>query len=296
VAEISHPGDARKRKPNPGSHSSTGKGPRDLLGPLRDSLGIGHIPPSLHSLLLDDAQEYYDVLSEAPGERRMLAWLKRHPYVLLHAIEGGGIAIERVGIFAEVPLGEEFRIDFAVLHADSDGARWTFIELESPRAPLFTKAGNPSQALVHGLRQIDDWNGFIKDNESYVKKRFARWHEAAGVRGPVDSWRSPDFLVVIGREQNLTQEARRRKASMNDVNPRRQIATYDRLDPHRWDRERLGIFDVAKERGATGAPPWPEDSHPWRVSPPYLDAIAEARRTGKPTRVKSRSEMADADE
>ena len=234
------------------------------------------------------ATKYLSLLDGETGEHEVHDFLKKHPFLLMTGILGGGADLERVALFSKLRLGDEHVTDFALVTADSDGARWTLVELESPKAALFTKAGDPSAELTHGLRQLDDWSRFFKRDPAYAKRRLGEVHQNARIRGPIEIWRAPTYMVVIGRETSLTPDTRARRAEMNDNHPRRQIATYDRLNPRRWaERRPEGIFDDEHERGEATGTPWPEDPEvPWNLSPNALDALAEARRTGQPTRVK----------
>ena len=215
------------------------------------------------------AGQYKELLDAGANETEIHGFLKEHPFLLMYGVMGGVTAIERLAIFSKLRLGDEYVTDFALVSADSDGARWTFIELEGPQDPLFTKGGDRSSALSHGLRQIDDWSRLLKQDPAYAKRRLGDVHKSAKIRGPRYILRMPTFLVVIGRESFLTNETRARKAEMNDGDPRKQIATYDRLYPLRWLRSRpLGVLDDAFERGEGGRPRWPQDEDgDWNDAP-----------------------------
>lgn len=246
----------------------------DLLQKIRAQKRAGLLGYDEHNREYEKTSSQFALLQTTANERKMHAWLKKNPYLLLSALEGGGQAIERVAMFTEFRLGLELRTDFAIVRADSDGARWTFIELESPKSRLFTKNGDPTKELRHGLRQLHDWSAYIKDNEAAVKKRFAHMHEKTEIRGPYESWRAPNFVVIIGRSSTLTTEQRRLKAEMNDRDPRCQIVSYDRLALQPWRPGAVrpfGTFDTVLERGQLDGKPWPNDPNAtWRIAPKYM--------------------------
>src|SRR5260370_22118867 len=54
--------------------------------------------------------------------------------------------------------------------AHSFGVDWVAVELESPRAVPFTKAGDPSATLNHAIRQILNWRTWFTHNLSYATR------------------------------------------------------------------------------------------------------------------------------
>lgn len=255
----------------------------DLLGPLRLAR---HRTPGRDTPAqeLQELASCYVNMLDSAGETEAHQFLQANPVLLVNGIMGPAANLERVALFSKLRFGDEFVTDFAFVTADSDGARWTFIELEDPCDAIFKKNGDPTAALVHGERQINDWSAFLKHDLAFAKRRLADIHRMAPIRGPREMWRAPTFMVIIGREGSLDGKTRLRKAEMNDRDPRRQIATYDRLNPRRWLDE-PGVLDASRERGHDGTP-WPnDDDTPWNMTSKYLDAMAEAKRADKPATV-----------
>jgi hypothetical protein len=250
---------------------------KDLLSPFRERVfregpNLGYRLAS-DPLVLRAAERYARLLDREPSETEAQRFLEKNPFLIAAGIMGGGFALERVAVFPKVKFGNELISDLALVTADSDGARWTFVELESPTSRMFTRSGNPSHALTHGLRQVDDWAAFLQDQMVYAKTQLAKLHKSAQIHGPLENWRAPTFMVVIGRENGLSSNTRRRKAQMNDLDPRRQIVTYDRFNPLRrfgWK----GQFDDEEERRA-----WPSDENEgeYRLSVDYLKALRKHR-------------------
>src|SRR5262245_355668 len=70
-------------------------------------------------------------------------------------------------VFSKLPLGNQHVVDFAFARENTPGVTWHLIEIEKPQDRLFTKSGNPSAALSHGLRQILDWKTWFLENRDY---------------------------------------------------------------------------------------------------------------------------------
>lgn len=92
-----------------------------------------------------------DLLARNPDEPQLQKYLEEHPVLLAHAALGGfyRVASVRAALFAQVSLGRELQMDFAYCTGNSVGVHWTFIELERPDAPIFTRRGDPSRRLSH---------------------------------------------------------------------------------------------------------------------------------------------------
>ena len=107
----------------------------------------------------------------------------------------------------------------------------TAIELESPKAKLFNKAGDPSKELNHAIRQIVDWRAWIKKNVDYATRR----PERQGL-GLIDIDASVKGLILIGREHELESETDdRRRQITQELNI--MIHTYDWI--HRMSLGRI---------------------------------------------------------
>ena len=102
---------------------------------------------------------------------------------------------------------------------------------------MFTKKGNPTKALTHAIRQIQDWRAWLKRNYDYA----SRERNKRGL-GLVDIDSNIPGLILIGRRNSIdpsTHELRRQM--VQDLNIK--IHTYDTL-------YRLG--SVTNEMGRRG--------------------------------------------
>ncbi len=89
-------------------------------------------------------------LSTATSERPVQAFLEQHPLLLIQHLGGGHGRY----VIRKLRLGRDFVPDFVIGERDSNGFHWELVELESPTARMFTKAGDPTRALNHAIRQI----------------------------------------------------------------------------------------------------------------------------------------------
>lgn len=64
-------------------------------------------------------------------------------------------------IFHEVPLGNNYRCDFAWLNDNTDGPEWVLVEIEKPNMQLFTKKNEPTQNLNHAIEQVRSWERYF---------------------------------------------------------------------------------------------------------------------------------------
>ncbi len=155
---------------------------------------------------IDNFQKLID-RKDVHEKRDIHPFLEKH-YFLLHP--------NPADFFSEVAigLGTEFRIDFLI--RESDG-KYLMVEIENPRHPLFTKAGEFTNQVNHAIRQVEDWQQWVESNLPMVQKKYP-------------DIVSPSGLLVIGRSQFLTNEERQRLERRN-INFRGKIAiwTYDQI-------------------------------------------------------------------
>lgn len=165
----------------------------------------------------EEVAEYLELLDNARDERPVQAFFHLHRHFLVEHLGGGH------GRWAipQKRLGSEHVTDFMIGAAHSLGVDWVAVELESPLAPLFTKAGDPTATLNHAIRQITDWRAWLTNNLSYATRA-----EAEGGLG-LDRIR-PDVpgLILIGRRATLSDADNARRSQMShdlDI----AIHTYD---------------------------------------------------------------------
>jgi len=123
-------------------------------------------------------------------------------------------------------LGAEFVTDFLIAEQLSPGYYWQAIELESPRAAMFTRGGDPARYLVHAIRQIEDWRAWLSNNQSYA----ARSPDQNGL-GLLQISPNLPGLILIGRRKDVATSTHARRRQMRE-DLRIEIRSYDSLlDP-----------------------------------------------------------------
>jgi hypothetical protein len=180
-----------------------------------------------------DIARFRDELEGATGEAEMQAFLERHPEFLCQHLP----AARGYWVIPTKRLGSEHITDFLVGEDTPHQPTWYAVELERPQALLFTQRGDPSAALTHAMRQIDDWRTWLSRNRDYA----SRAPEWAGLGlGDIDP--ELEGLVIIGRGSTLdtaVEDRRRRLARAN----RMRIETYDWLITQAENRAKLPLPD-----------------------------------------------------
>lgn len=150
------------------------------------------------------------------GEREAQRVFELHPRLLVDRLSAG------LGwVIPQKRLGSEHVTDFLVGERLSPGFYWLAVELESPKVRMFTKAGNPSRYLIHAIRQVQDWRGWLESNLSYA--RTPRLENGLGL---IDIASQLPGLVVIGRRAETSETTNRLRRQMMAEN-RIEIRSYD---------------------------------------------------------------------
>lgn len=122
--------------------------------------------------------------------------------------------IDYAHIVAKPKLGSEYEADYALQKYSGE---YDLVEIESSSLKLYTKAGNPSQYLVHAEQQVIDWLHWIERNNPYARE---------GLPELI----SPVGYVIIGRKGDLTESDKHRLLRRNSVyRGQLLIMTYDDL-------------------------------------------------------------------
>src|SRR5205814_237122 len=112
-------------------------------------------------------RKFKKCLSVASGESKIQKFLTANPMLLAVQLGGG----HGRWVIAKKRLGSEHVPDFMVGERSSAGFEWYAVELKSPKAKMFTKAGDPTHQLTHAMRQIDDWRAWLQTNQNYAALR-----------------------------------------------------------------------------------------------------------------------------
>jgi len=177
----------------------------------------------------------------AKNEKELKPFLKKNNLLIRNSFNRW--AWNYVSVIPEYSLSDQYRVDFLILSADSGSWGAVFVELKSHKLKLFNKNGTPSKSLNIGLRQLDDWERWIKNNERIFREKLSSYFELHKVPAYcsnasihtfacteiLDFKTSIDFkyALVIGRRYCLDREDQGRRYSFRIKG--REISTYDRL-------------------------------------------------------------------
>lgn len=114
-------------------------------------------------------QDYCAVLASAEDEKPLQGFLAAQPWML--AAEDGS---QCRWVIPQMSLSGKFFPDFLMGRLDSTGLNWTLVELQSPRARLFTKKDRPADQLREGIEQVQRWRRWLKNNRDMAVRSRAQ--------------------------------------------------------------------------------------------------------------------------
>lgn len=167
----------------------------------------------------EDFERLEKCLNEAKNEHDMQKFLKEHPILLVQHLGCGNGR----WVIPQKRLGSEYVTDFVIGERHSFGYDWYAVELESPKKKMFNKNGDLSACLNHAIKQITEWRGWIKRNNSYATNA-----KDKGGLGLTDIDFNVEGLILLGRRDDnnpSTHELRRSYVQQNNI----KIRTYDFL-------------------------------------------------------------------
>jgi len=160
-----------------------------------------------------------NALKKSESENDMQKFLEKYPKFLAIKLGGG----HGRWVIPKTRLGSEYVTDFMIGERHSFGYEWVAVELESPKAKMFTKSGNPTKELSHAIRQIQDWRAWIMKNQDYA----SRDTNQKGL-GLVDISPNMYGLIFIGSRFSIDKNTNAlRKQMINDL--KIDIRSYDYL-------------------------------------------------------------------
>lgn len=118
-------------------------------------------------------------------------------------------------VMSEVCLAKDYRIDLVLQYAESD-RRVLVVELELPSLRLFTKSGQWNSKVTHSIQQVQDWMRWWREHPSDVP-------------APLDPTLPLRGLVVVGRDKDLSDSAKRTLLHNNHRFHDMKVITYDDL-------------------------------------------------------------------
>ena len=165
------------------------------------------------------AEDFRALIASRPDERHIQRFLEANP----HLFSGLGIS-HKATIVRQFPLGADFRPDFALVHANSGGTHFQFIELENPRLPLFNADDSFSQHCNHAVQQLLDWLNWCGSNRQQLIEM------SQSLVRLVKSDRTYFFCtLVMGHRRELSNRRRQERFESRQHPGEYRIRTYDGL-------------------------------------------------------------------
>lgn len=166
-----------------------------------------------------DAEDLRKEISEAPDEAPLQRFLAARPHLIPLLDYAHGCRWVR----SQPRLGAEYSPDFAIARRDSNGIRWTLIELQSPTARLLLKDGKPDSQLREGIHQVGQWRDWIRN---WGENQMANY-------GYPDLGADFQAIVVIGRSDTRLADTKGRIRNFEQENNIR-IQSYDHIARAAW--------------------------------------------------------------
>ena len=162
------------------------------------------------------------LLDTSRKEAEIQSFLEEYPFLLTSGyFPAGGIVV------SQLPLGADFRVDFAYLLVLNGGDFLHLIEIERPDLEMFTGKDEFTQEFNHAVQQIHDWGQWCGENREYLTNVLAQL--LCGNR----SWFHPypHLTLVAGRRRQLSNDRRKRRfaAKANSLSREMKLSTYDDL-------------------------------------------------------------------
>lgn len=158
--------------------------------------------------LLSILEEYRKIITEKNYEERVIhRYLRDHPVLLFPT---------KKRLLYEYPLMRNgalvHKIDFVI---EMTTGRYILVELENPKHPIFTQAGDYTAVVNHAERQVEDWTLFMRNSPEAVADKLP---------GLV----APEGMIVVGRSADFGRQDRDRLRIHNEKHDIK-LYTYDDL-------------------------------------------------------------------
>ena len=150
--------------------------------------------------------------------------------------------VNRLVVLSKVRLGANCVTDFVSTYSQlSYGFFYELIEIESPHAAPFTRAGNPSARLVHAIRQIHDWKNWLVQSKEEAKRLFP-----SALFSIHDS---PNFTfkIYMGRRENTRRWLQEKNRYSTEIGV--EIRSFDALTDHINKRPIVDFCIIGNEIG-----------------------------------------------
>lgn len=129
-------------------------------------------------------------------------------------------------LYKELPLGKDYKSDYAILGHNSDGYKLLLMEFETPsKIDILQKNSNEfTKEVRKGLTQLEDWKLWFENNREYFIRSMNYSDENINF-----SLSQIHYLLVISRRECFDSRANDKRNQYCFENRNIKIVSYDRL-------------------------------------------------------------------
>lgn len=174
----------------------------------------------------DPIRRLNQLIKSDSHEEILQKFLERNPSLV------AGIDVAAHGVvISKLPLGADFRVDFAYVFNDSGGNYIRLIEIERPSLAVFTEGNDFTSEFTHAFQQVVDWFDWSGRHLNYLEDVLRPLLVAGGLSMPSVVLCN----LIAGRREQLSNGTRKRRwASKRRLAPKG-------LDLRTWDGFAEGI-------------------------------------------------------
>jgi len=144
------------------------------------------------------------LLAAGSEESDLQRYLEQHPWLLLRYPPDPPLVV------SQLPLGPDYRADFAYFFWTSAGSYLQLIEIESPRLEIFNRDDHFSAKFNAALQQLEDWAIWSRRHPDSIAALFEPLCEQ-GLIKQVPLFSSLRLLLIAGRRSQISNTLRRRR-------------------------------------------------------------------------------------
>ena len=152
------------------------------------------------------AKDFEALIDAGSKEEELQIFLKSNPFILHPSAE----------LIPKKKLGEDFVTDFVLVATTTQGLVYILVELERASHSILTKDLVLSGPVNHAIKQTRDWDVWLEKNKAYIQNK-------------LHGFETPNYLIVIGRSNSMTEEEKSYLRSYNREWKNTTLMTYDDL-------------------------------------------------------------------
>jgi len=163
-------------------------------------------PEKTVELLAKKVGQFRDLLAGGAREEGIQSFLKENSFLLKPASE----------VIPKQKLGEDFITDFVLLNILDQGPSYTLVEIERASHKVLTNDKLLAEPVNRAIKQTRDWDVWLEQNKAYIQ-------------GKLRGFETPQYLVVIGRSNEMSDDEKAYLRSYNREYKNISLLTYDDL-------------------------------------------------------------------